>query len=375
MRKWTAALAVASVVIGLGAIGAQAGAPHARSASYLGTRVPIEQAPWAAALVPLDEHFKPAKVRPNHALRCSAAVIGPRLVLTSKHCIVDIDTSHFGFRVGTDDVNDRRGHVVPIARVWARQVRYPTLLKDGNDVAVAETKKPLGVPALPIASERPQPGEMVTSFGFGRDEQGLSDLPRPWLRRLDAVVLDGCFGVERDDPTPICVRAQNGGTILHGDSGGPLVVWRDGSPALVGTAVREVSMGAGSSNVFSDAVAARSFVTAPPASAQALVMTRPVRMTGDLRPDGKVRCSAGFSPRPTSVITLWTLNPHGLAGTYYDVHGQRRRFVDTQAYDSLRPTFHIPRNAGGKSLQCIVGAYSGPWFALRAVVVRKVPRR
>ena len=29
--------------------------------SYLGTRVPLTDSPWIAAMVPLDEHLKPAK--------------------------------------------------------------------------------------------------------------------------------------------------------------------------------------------------------------------------------------------------------------------------------------------------------------------------
>jgi Trypsin len=319
----------------------------------------------AAAAAAVAMALALAAVKPDLALRCSGAVIGPRLVLTAEHCMVDIDASHFGFRVGTDNIDDKRGHVVPIARVWAPQVRSRAILGAGHDLAVVETKAPLGVPALPLATERPEPGKMVSSYGYGQDDPSETADPKPFLRRLDSAATDGCIQLS-DDPEPVCTRAPNGGLTGHGDSGGPLVVVRDGAPQLVGATHGNVGTDL---NVYSDVADLRAFVTTPPASAQAPVMTRPVRMMGSARPGETVRCSASFSPKPTSVVVEWLIGGHGQKGTYYDAHGERRPFVDTDEYDSLKPAFRIPRNAGGKSLQCVVNAFSGPYFRLRAVVV------
>lgn len=372
MRKWTvAAVAATTAMAVLGGEGAQAHRPQARVASFRGTPVPIAQAPWMVALVPLNERFEPAKVKPDLALRCSGAVIGPRTVLTAEHCMVDIDASHFGFRVGTDNIDDKRGHVVPIARVWVPQAGSRTPFGAAHDLAVVETKAPLGAPALALATARPKPGETVSSFGYGQDDPNETTDPKPFLRRLDSNVTGGCIQAH-DTPDPVCTTAPNGGLTGHGDSGGPLVVVRDGVPQLVGATHGNEGTNL---DVYSDAADLHAFVTAPPASSQAAIETRYVRMTGDPRPGGTVRCSASFSPKPTSVVVQWLVGGHGQKGTYYDIHGERRPFVDTDEYDSLKPAFRIPRNAGGKSLQCVVAAYRGPFFRLRAVVVvPKLPR-
>lgn len=340
--------------------------------SYLGTPVPLTDAPWIAAMVPLDEHLKPAWGTPPLVFRCSGAVIGPRLILTASHCVDMIDVSHFGFRVGTDDLVAKGGTVVPIARVWTPQIGDRVLQVSQRDTALVETSAPLNVPALPLASARPQPGETVSSFGFGDtraagDERGTY---RPVLQRLDQLVQPDCQDLFAwTQLQPICATAPNGGRIGHGDSGGPLVVWRDGAPALVGAASAAEGQDL---DVFSDVTASAAFLGAPPRASQVPAMVRRVRIKGSARPGATLSCDAGFAPRPASVTVAWTLGGHGPTTTYYDEHGQRRQYVQDSHPDSRRHTFRLPPDAGGKPLQCVVTAHSGPWFGQQAVAMVRV---
>jgi trypsin len=347
------------------------------SASYLGTRLPLSAAPWMASLTPLDEHHKPAKTVPGHALRCSAAVIGPRLVVIADHCVENYDMGHQGIHVGSDDLLRPGGRVVPIARVWSLRVHSRTLLHPtGEDTALVETTKPLGVPALPVASEPPKPGETVSSFGFGDDRPQLdvaSD-PRPFLRRIDLTVLGACPLVITDT-TAICTRAPNGGGPRPGDSGGPLVVWRAGSPQLVGDASQGFGDAAGSVNLFADVVRQRTFIAAPPKRTQVPVVARPIRVAGDVRAGGRASCGVTFTTRPTEVEYRWNVGGHGHTGVYYDIHGERRTYFDRLDPQGSAPAFRIPRNAAGKRLQCVVVANAGPFFQTIAVAVVARVRR
>ncbi len=373
MRRPVLALAAAAL-----AAAAPAGArPQAGTASYRGTRVPLSAAPWMASLTPLDEHHKPAKTVPGHALRCSAAVIGPRLVVIADHCVENYDMGHQGIHVGSDDLLRHGGRVVPIARVWSLRVRSRTLLHPtAEDTALVETTKPLGVSALPIATEPPKPGEMVSSFGFGDDRPQLevTAAPRPFLRRIDSVVLGAC-PLQVTDTEAICTRAPNGGGPRPGDSGGPLVVWRDGSPQLVGDTSQDVGDTGDSVNLYADVVRQRSFLAHPPKRTQASVVTRPIRIAGDVRAGGRATCAVGFSARPTEVEYRWNVGGHGHTGIYYDVHGERRTYFDVLDPQGSAPAFEIPRSAAGKRLQCVVAADAGPFFQTIAVaVVARLPR-
>lgn len=71
------------------------------------------------------KRFKPFKgskqVSPNgYGIACSAAVIGPKLVVTAAHCIDDLDLKRVTVSVGVDDISKTvTPKKVAIARVWA----------------------------------------------------------------------------------------------------------------------------------------------------------------------------------------------------------------------------------------------------------------
>ncbi len=376
MMRTVIAGVVAAALAATTAAGAAAVQPAAHDASYLGTEVPLASAPWIVSLTPIDEHLRPAKTISGHKLRCSAAVIGPRLVVTANHCVEGYDMSHQGIHVGTDDLRHTSGRVVPIARVWSLRVGSRTLLHpDGEDTALIETTEPLGVPALPVGTTRPAPGELVSSFGFGNQQRQLvGGNGPPLLQRFDSVVLPACPLVSGDTEA-ICTSAANGGGVRPGDSGGPLVAWHDGAPQLVGDTREIVASGRTSASVYADVVAQRSFLAAPSPRTRVPVVTRPIRITGDAKPGEKVGCDVGFSRQATSVEYQWNLGGHGKTAPYYDRHGERRLYYALQFGDSTKRTFTIPRGAGGKHLQCVATAHAGRWFTLSAVAVIPKLRR
>ena len=353
------------------------GRVRAGATSYRGVRTALADAPWIASILPLDARLRPAAHPPGHALRCSAAVIGPRLAVTAAHCVDEFDMAHQGVRVGAEDLRGGDGRVVPVRRVWSLQAGRRRLLSNGSDLALIETTRPLGVPALPLASARPRPGETVSSFGFGDDREPFEapGVPRPFLRRLDSVVQADCADASADGlARPICTRTPDGSGTRQGDSGGPLVVWRDGSPALAGVTSAGGEQGL-AVNLYADALASRAFLAHPPAANEAPVVTRPIRIAGDLRPGGRATCGAGFAPTPTRVTYEWSFGPlreRTHLGVFFDARGRRTRYADNRVPQAEERTITLPRGAGGTRVQCVVTAYRGPFF--RVVAVAVLPR-
>jgi len=381
-----------TVVLAMGAAVAMAGvAPfagehasareaRARAAVYLGKRAPLADAPWIATITQVDEHGKAAKTIPGHALRCTAAVIGPKLVLTATHCIVSFDPAIEGIRVGTDDILANPGRVVPVARIWSPHVRARAVPHPAaTDVALIETTKPLGVPAIALASERPRAGEAVTAFGFGDDrvEVGEDGIVRPFLRRWDAVALPQCpISV---DQLSICASSGDSAGTRPGDSGGPLVVFRDGVSQLVGDTVQEADIGSLHASGFADVVAQRAFIATPPKRALVARMKKPIRIAGDRRPGGRVTCEVSFTPKPIYVDYTWQIGGDREKGdeVYFDSHGIRRHALSSfrDAFSQKR-SITLPRGAGGKRLQCTARAFQGGGFDNVAIaVIPKLPRR
>lgn len=378
LRRTAAAATVAWAAAAVAGPGAQADEPSRQTTSYLGTHVAIEQAPWAASLTPLDARFKP---RPRDAKRgyasiCSAAVIGPRTVLTASHCVDDLDMAHMGVRVGTDNLLTTPGRVVRVARAWSVTLRTELLI--GHDTAVVETQEPLGVPALPLATAAPQAGDTVSSFGFGDDRAVTTgeDVPRPLLRRLDSVVSAECLVA--GDPDAFCTTTTNGSGVRPGDSGGPLVVWDGGAPALVGDA--SATHDAGTVNVYANAVARRDFIASPPASALVPQLVEPVAIAGRIGPGRRVSCTGRVAPRPKALEYSWRIGSLSVGPRKFVIDpqtGKRIYYRDARPPFSHRRSIRIPRNAGGKAIGCFIQARSGPDFATHfpSVTSRIPPRR
>jgi hypothetical protein len=327
-------------------------------------------------LVTLDDHGRDVKVHGAYTSFCSAVVIGTRKVLTATHC-VDGDLSHYAVRVGVQD-RLSPGRVVRAVRFFSPQLRKPRQLDLARDVAIVETAKPLGVPALPLATSAPQPGETVSSFGFGATQQKVGDSEGGPLRRLDATVDPTCLNLLHESQA-ICTVAPNGGGLRSGDSGGPLVVWRNGSPQLAGIA-SATDPNRGVLNIIANAVLEAPFIQSPPASTRIPVVTRRPRIVGHTVPGGRVRCDVAFSPKPVAIHYQWWIGSLlGKPLVLHDPQTGKKRVVDVERQpDSRRPEITIPRNAGGKSLTCHASGSDGGEVDLgtgKDAVIHKLPRR
>jgi hypothetical protein len=379
-RAWRVALAA---VLGAVALAAwlTAGDAHARgpvagASSYLGTRIAIGDAPWVGTIALLDERFRPTRYHGVWNSGCSAVVIGARQVLTATHCVNSHDMGRRGVRVGSDDLSANGGRLVRIAHVWSPQFLRSGRLRFGMDLALIETSDDLGVPALPLASRRPQEGEQLSSFGFGGDKQVDDSTGSPFLRRMDLTLDPTCGGGALNDPQAICAVAPNGGALRGGDSGGPLVVVRNGVPELAGIASAATqATAAQQTNVFGNVVEQRSFIASPPATTLVPIVVRATRITGRVRSGGRVRCEIVLEPKPQILGYQWYVGfPYGKPLHIPGVHG---RAYGPRAPDGRRQTFTIPRNAAGKRLECkpIVKTKGSFFMGEIAKVIPHIPRR
>jgi hypothetical protein len=357
-------------LIALAAFGgvAAVGAPPA-AASYRGAPVTTRDAPWLVVLTYWGVGLRPDARLGAHGFAplCSGAVIAPRRVLTAAHCIDGYDLKLAAVNVGMDDGRAGAGRVLPIARAW--MLDKEAFAYRGHDLAVIETQQPLGAPPIPLASDTPQVGEHVSSYGYGGTKRVDDDAGGLMPQRLDALVVGGCTLAA--DPYAICTRAPNGGGIRGGDSGGPLVVLRDGRPQLAGVTSATDATG-GTLDVFADATTQASFIGAPPDAALFPIMRqRELRIAGRLRPGATVSCPATFAPAPHALHYRWFVGPSRVAsGTYRDHRGVYWRPARPIAH---RRSVTIPRDAAGEPIHCALVATIGPSHQIElASAVRRI---
>ncbi|MFB9929270.1 tachylectin-related carbohydrate-binding protein [Amycolatopsis halotolerans] len=159
-----------------------------------GTTVPLGTASYLARV------STPAKA-------CSAALIDPSWVITSKGCLTadanGTPTENATVSVGAVDVSTGAGTTAKIVRVVSRTDR---------DVAVAKLDKPAtGITPVPVSTTAPKNGETLQLAGFGRTAT-------EWVPARPSTA---AFAVSSVNPTEAAMTSANGADTCLGDSGGP----------------------------------------------------------------------------------------------------------------------------------------------------------
>jgi hypothetical protein len=177
------------------------------------------------------------RVESSRGELCSGAVIGPDLVLTAAHCVVE----RAGYRVVVVDRGFRPRTVRAIAAAL-----HPAFVpgttprtQPGVDLAILKLERPLGpdfAPLDPRGAGGVGNGEPVEIAGFGvvaEDKKGTARV----LRRTRLLSL-GAVPIARNRVV-VAVDAQRqartaGAGACRGDSGGPILRGRPGAYQLIG---------------------------------------------------------------------------------------------------------------------------------------------
>ena len=230
------------------------------AAAIQGGQPATQQYPYMAALTDRDGEWA----------GCGASLVRSNVVLTAAHCVEDTKASDLAVRLGTHDLTDGSGELIPArsVEVHERWTNEENASYYSFDVALIELER-AATKATPIRIASPSeqalwaPGTELTVTGWGgRFYPGIggvntteSQLNEVQVPRVDdercssyfsgqGDLSDATFG-EFDPETMLCAGQDTGGPdSCSGDSGGPLVA-PDGAGGLVQVGVVSWGFGCG----------------------------------------------------------------------------------------------------------------------------------
>lgn len=196
-----------------------------------------------------NEHLETVAVERAGYL-CSGTLIGPRVVLTAAHCLVEKsdeipDPANYTVDFGGWDFNDNIRVVE--ARVHPDYVRLvvgdfgASLANDLGLLRLAEAA-PLGATPIPTLPKRLEItsgdlGHNLEFVGYGIDETGDYGKKKKVEKPIEEICLSGlgCLWnlVYWAPPNTICTTNKDSGT-CNGDSGGPAFITRDNQVYVAG---------------------------------------------------------------------------------------------------------------------------------------------
>jgi secreted trypsin-like serine protease len=224
-----AIVGVGVVAAGCGGGGSSAGDSCSTLKIANGDNCDVSQSPVALVL---------AKTRNGGISTCSGTVISPTAILTAAHCVINPGDPIVDVLVAVP------AGVGAISDGTITSVRYDsryTPLPSGAlvyDQAVIRTSFDTGANPVPmLGSDSISPGEEITVFGYGLDEQGRGVLDRINDRDYEKLLKAGTMIVDALNPVRLVFSSSfdsSGQSACPGDSGGPAIVKRGGRSVVGG---------------------------------------------------------------------------------------------------------------------------------------------
>jgi secreted trypsin-like serine protease len=208
---------------------------------------------------------------------CSAALIGPRTLLTAAHCVRDERTGAFRTLVGrTAFIGATPGSSVArtVTGVEVNPRFQPRQPRNGWDLAVLTLDRPVRRAPLRLltpaeeatAGAKPPSRVVVSGFGVRRDGQPVGRRParRVSLELLSPFNCASGTALRRLQASQACAAIPSGATCA-GDSGGPGVVTVRGQRRLYGVvslALQERPCAPGNPAILARVAPARAWIVA-----------------------------------------------------------------------------------------------------------------